>query len=251
MSKYCDSTVLEKNWRNWVVSSTTPNLDKYRELGLLWSRPEELVTEDGIPIIKKNKQFRNPYSKHISHCIALGNPLYFESRSGEVCDFSYNTLDITDIYSIDCELSLTSDSPIHNLEDPLIVKDKIIPSLKEQGYFQEKPKTESWQNMLVDITNICNGISLKFNLQNNDEYHDLAYAALDQIINKLIRGKLLYIPGKAPVFNLLTTAIHRCMFSILSKNKNQRNHMKKFLDCAKQGALPQNVRSFKASLAYK
>jgi hypothetical protein len=41
---------------------------------------------------------------------------------------------------------------------------------------------------------------------------------------------LKYTPGRAPVFNLLTTTIHRCIFSILSKDTRQKKNFITFAD---------------------
>ena len=43
--------------------------------------------------------------------------------------------------------------------------------------------------------------------------------------SKLKRGRLKYMPGRAPVFNLLTTTIHRCIYSALSKDKRQHRNL--------------------------
>jgi DNA-directed RNA polymerase specialized sigma24 family protein len=105
-----------------------------------------------------------------------------------------------------------------------------IEQLKEQGYYLESPTTQSWQAMLQDIAKMCNGVASKFHQQSIEETNNLASEALVQVISKIARGRLKYTPGKAPVFNLLTTTIHRCIYSILSKDKRQKKNFTTFAD---------------------
>ena len=102
--------------------------------------------------------------------------------------------------------------------------------LVRQGYYLEPPTTKSWQAMLEDIAKMCRGIASKFNQQSMEETENLASEALVQVISKISRGKLRYTPGRAPVFNLLTTTIHRCIYSILSKDTRQKKNFTSFAD---------------------
>ncbi|MCK9557552.1 MAG: hypothetical protein M0R50_05875 [Candidatus Cloacimonetes bacterium] len=102
--------------------------------------------------------------------------------------------------------------------------------LKEQGYYLEPPMAQSWQNMLEDIAKMCNGVASKFNQPSIEETNNLASEALVQVISKIARGKLRYTPGRAPVFNLLTTTIHRCIYSVLSKDARQKKNFMAFAD---------------------
>ena len=72
-----------------------------------------------------------------------------------------------------------------------------------------------------------------------EEQLELSNEALLQVTNKLVSYKLVYTPGLAPVFNLLTTTIHRCMYSIMNRRKTQRLGMQKFVDQVQSGSLPQ------------
>jgi hypothetical protein len=105
-----------------------------------------------------------------------------------------------------------------------------IEQAKEQGYYCEQSTTASWQAMLQDIAKMCQGVASKFNQQSAEETNNLASDALVQVISKIARGKLKYTPGRAPVFNLLTTTIHRCIYSILSKDTRQRKNFTAFAD---------------------
>jgi hypothetical protein len=101
---------------------------------------------------------------------------------------------------------------------------------KDQGYYLEPTTSQSWQNMLQDIAKMCNGVASKFNQQSVEETNNLASEALVQVISKIARGKLKYTPGRAPVFNLLTTTIHRCIYSVLSKDARQKKNFIAFAD---------------------
>ena len=99
-----------------------------------------------------------------------------------------------------------------------------------QGYYLEPPISQSWQAMLQDVAQMCKGIASKFNQQSAEETNNLASEAFVQVISKIARGKLRYTPGRAPVFNLLTTTIHRCIYSILSKDTRQKKNFAAFAD---------------------
>jgi hypothetical protein len=105
-----------------------------------------------------------------------------------------------------------------------------VEQLKRQGYYCEQSTIASWQAMLQDIAKICQGIASKFNQQSAEETNNLASDALVQVISKIARGRLKYTPGRAPVFNLLTTTIHRCIYSILSKDTRQKKNFSAFAD---------------------
>lgn len=85
------------------------------------------------------------------------------------------------------------------------------------GYFRERPVGRSWQAMMEDIYAMCRGIASRFKQPTDEARDNLANEAAIQVASKLQRGKLSYTPGQAPVFNLLTTTIHRCIYSALSK----------------------------------
>ena len=97
--------------------------------------------------------------------------------------------------------------------------------------------------MVEDIRRICSGIATKFHLRSEEEQLDLASDAFLQITNKLVSGRLVYMPGRAPVFNLLTTTTYRIIYSILNKKNSQRDSVRKFIDDAAAGILPTAGRS--------
>ena len=84
---------------------------------------------------------------------------------------------------------------------------------------------QCWHSLLKDIAAMCAGIVCKFNQPSEEAKASLANEAFVQVASKLQRGRLKYMPGRAPVFNLLTTTIHRCIYSALSKDKRQRRNL--------------------------
>jgi len=77
----------------------------------------------------------------------------------------------------------------------------------------------SWDNLSRQIYSMCQGISIRFRPKTEDEHEELTHEAFVATINKIKLGKLRFIPGKAPVFNLLTTAIFRYLYSLKNRNK--------------------------------
>jgi hypothetical protein len=159
---------------------------------------------------------------------------------------------------IDCDLpteddlSLLSDNPIHDLPSNIFVQyDDVIPKIIMDGYSREMVTDTTWHLMLEDINRMCQGIAMKFNLPTEEEHQDFSNEALLQVMNKLVNKKLVYTPGRAPVFNLLTTTIHRCMFSIMNRRKTQKNGLYKLMDDMKAGSLPDSHRSFRLQTSHK
>jgi len=268
MSQYCDSKVLEKNWFGWLIASRTPELEDFRQMGLLWTKiVGKVKDEHGNTITKHNKDFVNPcYHKRI-HCVALPIPVQFLSTDvTKDIDGTISTVGKAqqigmvfrkgrpqkiELDFVRKELNLESDSWLHDLDNPLQVPTSIIPRLKEKGFEQELPTHVTWHAMLEDISNMCQGIATKFKPPSEEEHMELSQAALLEVVKKLSNRKLVYIPGKAPVFNLLTTTIFRCMYSIQNKKKTTREGLKKLQVAMAAGTLPSNIRSFRAGMSSK
>lgn len=210
MPQYCDSKKLERFWFNWIVARATPQLEIYRPQGLLWTKIVGRVTNGEKLVTKYGRALHNPSDPFRRHCLAIpGNPIWFSTVDGEPSTM----LPCTDIITHDFNTSTST-----------------IEQLKSLGYAQELPINISWECMLTDIYNMCNGIGMKFNFSTEDERLDLIHEALQQVASKLLRNKLTYTPGRAPVFNLLTTTIHRIMFSILNKNTRIRKNQIKLAE---------------------
>jgi hypothetical protein len=241
MPQYCDSKVLERNWFLWLISTSVPELEDFRERGLLWTKI--------IGRVDGNPKYLDPLYQVRAHCIALPNPFYFNSYDGKVAA----TLNATiggkkvkwPLSKVRKALDLKSNAKVHGLGDPFVQQDKIIPDLESNGYMKESPSESTWHFMLEDVSKICRGISTKFNLPSEEEQVDLSEDALLQVVNKLIARKLVYTPGRAPVFNLLTTTIHRCMYSIMNKRNKQKQNMFKLASDLQSGVLPESMRSLR------
>lgn len=256
MNKYCDSKVLEYNWFSWLLARAIPQLEDFRKAGVLWTKVIGNSTDSDGNIIKKNgKTFADPNHPIREHCIAFGNPIYFTSDNGKIAsEFRVVLGDKTVMMDLDAlkrELSLSSDSEIHRLDNAFIVSEKVIPKLKSEGYIKEMPEREAWHKMLEDINSMCSGIATKFHPSNSEELSELTNEAILQVSMKLKNHKLVYTPGRAPVFNLLTTTIFRCLYSYHNKRSQQKRGMNKLLDAVQSGTIPDNMRSYKAGISLR
>ena len=237
MGQYCNSAELERHWFNWLLSSAVPALEGYRRLGLLWTKVVGVALDgDGKEIVKGGTTLPDPKHPKRLHCIATSSPVFFESNDGVV---SQSLPDLS-------ELTLLSESPIHCLDnDRFRQYDVVVPQLRMSGYVLESTEVDSWAAMLADVNSICNGIATKFNPANEEEKNDLANEAIVQVANKLRTRKLTYTPGRAPVFNLLTTTTYRCLYSVMNRRKLQRQGMAKlFTDC-RSNSVPETQRSYR------
>lgn len=230
MAKYCDSQQLEHNWFHWIISSKVACLEEFRKLGLLWTKViGKVLDEEGKPLLRHGKTIPNPSHPTRIHCIALAKPIFLHSENGIINEMLLPPM---------VDLNLLSDSLLHDFDKPLIQLTKIIPQLQKSGFIKELPTSQTWHAMLNDINKICKGITLKFKQKTLDDQNELTHEAMLQVIYKLVNCKLVYTPGRAPVFNLLTTTIHRIMYSIMNKRKLQRDGLTRLFDNAKAGTLP-------------
>lgn len=254
MGQYCDSAKLEHNWFHWLLSSSVPKLEYLRNKGLLWTKVVGVAKDgEGNTIYKNGKTLPDAMFATRHHCIATSNPIFFITTDGEVdgsVDMHIDNGTSPCTIPAEEDLDLLSDNICHGLElDPFKQYDEVIPRIIMDGYIKELPTNITWHNMLEDINRMCVGIAIKFNLQSDEEHMDFSHEALCQVINKLINKKLVYTPGRAPVFNLLTTTIHRCMFSIMNRRKAQKTGLYKLMDEMKAGTLPDSHRSFRTQIS--
>ena len=246
MVQYCDSQALEKNWYNWILSSSVPALEPYRETGMLWTKVLGQATFDGKVLRAHGKPLPDP-SYHIRrHCLALDVPLFFETQEGEVPGLLTNTGKNLSDPPKRIVVPLSEVSQFSISQDACL-----LDALLAMGYSKEPTNSNSWHAMLEDIRKICNGIATKFHMRSEEEQLDLAGDALLQITNKLVSGRLVYMPGRAPVFNLLTTTTYRIIYSILNKKNSQRDNVRKFIDDAAAGILPTAGRSVRVPYAVR
>lgn len=248
MAQYCDSTKLEHNWLLWIIASAVPTLDPYRNKGLLWTKITGVVRDtSGEKVVKNGKTFPDPAYPTRSHCLLMRDgekivQIHFDSNSGSIPDLA-NV--VRDGMSQEINLPSSEEKSLLSSHDTNSQYIEIFNELQCNGYIPEVSTEQSWHKMLDDINKMCIGIANKFNQPTEEDRNELANEALYQVLRKLTKGKLVYTPGKAPVFNLLTTTIHRCMFSIMNKRSNQRNGMHKLFEALKSGSIPTNQRSFR------
>lgn len=236
MAQYCNSDNLETSWFHWLLSSRTPNLERYRQLGLLWTKIIGISKDkEGIVIRRNGNTLSDPSHPVRLHCIALPNPIYFETTNG------IPNIDLT-MEIIDLETDLFSTGSILNGLNQQCVT---IPSLIDDGYIKEIPIQESWHSMLGDVNKICAGIATKFKPRSEEEHQELVNSAAVEVIYKLATYRLKYTPGLAPVFNLFTTTIHRILYSIMNRRKTHREGIGKVLAEAESGMLRSSNRSLR------
>ena len=83
----------------------------------------------------------------------------------------------------------------------------------------------SWEELTTYVYKICEGVAVHFNPKDKEEHAELAHETFVLTIEKIKNRKLVFEPGRAPVFNLLTTTIFRHLYSL----KNKDNRRKKLL----------------------
>jgi hypothetical protein len=201
MAKYCDTKVLERNWFQWLLAESAPELEQYRSEGILWTNL--LGSKDAFKCGMR------------IHCLQADNIILFRTTN----------LKSEKLYSLGV--------PGESCSSEYLTK---------CGFIRESPSKDSWNSLIADVGKICTGISYSFTLR-EDEYSDLAHDALICVINKITRKKLVYVPGQAPVFNLLTTAIKRICFSQLNKRTKRMRDNSKLLEDAERGIIPSSFRS--------
>ena len=245
MSQYCDTSKLEAAWFKWIVARGAPGLEEHRKSQSLWTKTVGLVEVDGNILVKSGKTYGNPTHPIRAHCILSRYPIFFTTFGGKPQDIgtilyeddqkTIQTKPAAKYLEIIQEHQETGMNPIKDIEKMLI----------KDGYTKENETNYYWDLVIKDINLMCMGIATKFHQKTEEDQIDLANEALLQVMNKLVSNRLIYTPGRAPVFNLLTTTIYRCMYSIMNKRKNQREGINKLLADASAGKLPRTSRSFR------
>lgn len=163
-------------------------------------------------------------NRRVAYCIALSHPFHFIVVDQKVGSEARRIL-----------------------TDPLQPDAEVARTLSIDNYIQDKPTKHYWDQLVSMVYSVCMGLALKFNPTTEEERFDLAHEALKQALAKIQSRKLRFEPGRAPVFNLLTTAVIRIMYSIKNKEKRRRLNQSKFTSdiiCGKQ--MPQ-YRSLRVS----
>ena len=249
MSQYCDTSKLEAAWFKWIVARAVPALEQHRASGKLWSKTIGLVEVDGEVLVKSGKTYTSPTHPIRAHCILSRYPVFFTTHNG--IPQQYGSM----LYAEDDNTIHSKPILFSELESEIKSSKKPIPKIEEiltkDGYEIEDKTNHYWNLVLCDINLMCMGISTKFHQKTEEDQMELANEALLQVMNKLVSDRLVYTPGRAPVFNLLTTTIYRCMYSIMNKRKNQREGINKLLADASAGKLPKSNRSLRVPFISK
>lgn len=82
---------------------------------------------------------------------------------------------------------------------------------------------DAWQRLSEQLYDMCYRISIRFRPKSEDEHMELTHEAFISTLTKIKNGKLVFEPGRAPVFNLLTTTIFRHLYSLKNRNKRGVN----------------------------
>lgn len=85
----------------------------------------------------------------------------------------------------------------------------------------------SYEFLMTSVYKICRGVAVHFKPPNEDELDELAHQAFSEMAQKIVDGRLTYEPGRAPVFNLLTTTAWRQLCSRMTKRKRHREILQK------------------------
>ncbi len=207
MAKYCNPQVLESTWWAWILSDHLQQLESIRETGLLWTQS---ATELGTLV----------------HCVASTTPCRFTSEDGIIDSRVLNDACRASFYPLDIRL---------------------CQRLAADNYQCEIPAEDSWETLTSLIYKVCCGVVLNFRPPSDDIREELIQEAFTHTLSKIQRGKLKFTPGKAPPFNLLTTAIFRIMYSIKNKEKRDRDRRSLLTEQLLAGVRLPDLNSIKVS----
>ena len=207
MGKYCDPHVLESTWWAWILADHLKKLEPIRGTGLLWTKTASSLSP-------------------LTHCVASTKSYNFVSTNGIIDSRTFDAAFRASFYPLDVALCR-----------------KLVAS----NYQCEIPIEDSWQKLISMIYEICCGVALNFRPPSEDIKQELIQEAFTHTLSKIHRGKLKFDPGKAPPFNLLTTAIFRIMYSIKNKEKRDRECRSRLVEQLLTGACLPDLSSIKVS----
>ena len=214
MAQYCNSVDLEKFWFNWGMAATVPSLEPFRALGVLYSRvcPSQIITHGLMTC-------NNPWLPLKEHYLPFSTPVVVSSVGG-VVNVDINTYEI--------------------YAPNLMTHDKLL----TDGFVLEKQTNVLWLVLCLEVKKLCEGISRNF-FTDDDSRIEIEQEAFTMVIDKIKHFKLCFLPGKAPVFNFLTTAIHRCIYNYLRKVNRYKKQMSDLQNRLINGCLDTNMRSYR------
>lgn len=143
------------------------------------------------------------------HRITTTSPYEFISSHGIVKVHDLDNAVRAGFYPLDVVLARKTSSDNYQCDDPIYV---------------------SWDILTAMVYRVCCGVALNFRPPSDDVRDELVQEAFTHTITKIQRGRLKFTPGRAPVFNLLTTAIFRIMYSIKNKEKRIRDHRSQLVE---------------------
>lgn len=214
MARYCDSKELERFWFEWAMASSTPVFEPLRQVGAIYSRvkPDQIVTQ-------KTQTCKNPWLPLKEHFLVLYDLVHVTSEAGDV-NFDLETIQVR-----------VADRVTHQ-------------KLLEDGYYLEPTERFAWERLFLEVKKMCEGISRKFSVE-PDTRMEIEQEALVMVVEKMYLKKIRYEPGLAPVFNFLTTAIHRCIYNHLRKSSRYSRQMHELQERMNSGGLDISLRSYK------
>jgi hypothetical protein len=94
--------------------------------------------------------------------------------------------------------------------------------------YNETQDSNYYEKLCMLIYKIAEGVSRKFYPNTDEEHQELTNQAYVMAMDKINRGVLKFKPGKAPVFNLVTTAIYNLLYSYKTSEKKKAEKIKKY-----------------------
>jgi len=96
---------------------------------------------------------------------------------------------------------------------------------------------EAWEAICSDVYKMCWNIAINFRPKDVHEREELTHHAYEITLQKIVNGRKDVKPkivdkDKAPVFNLLTTAIMRTLYSYKTKEERRLKHHSRYRDQA-------------------
>jgi len=90
------------------------------------------------------------------------------------------------------------------------------------GRWLKTNSRNSWRELSQGVYKVCGGVVTQFHPRSEDEQNELVHHAFVLTMTKIKDRRLIFTPGRAPVFNFLTTAIFRCLYSLKTTEKRRK-----------------------------
>ena len=106
----------------------------------------------------------------------------------------------------------------------------------------------NWEALSMMVFRICEGVAKRFNPRDEDEHIEHTHDAVTAILEKIKDGRLKFTPGKAPVFNLLTTTAFHMLYSKMNKQNKIKKQMDRYRERLATGFTPMKNHSKSSDL---